>query len=50
MHQNGSLVPCELLPQWFWYGHNCKLTKKGKPDNFLPYLISQAEICSSVFV
>ena len=56
MHQNGSLAPCEIiftkfsetLPQSFWYGHNCKLTKKSKPDNFLSYLNNQAKICSYV--
>ena len=31
------------LPQWFRYGHNCKLTKKSTPENFLPFLSNQGE-------
>ena len=29
------------IPQWPRYGHNCKLTKKSTPENFLPYLNNQ---------
>ena len=42
----GSPVP---LPQWFRYGHNCKLTKKSMLENFPPYLNIQGENFSSVF-
>ena len=36
----GSPVP---LPQWFRYGHNCKLTSKSILENFPSYLESQTE-------
>ena len=36
----GSPVP---LPQWFRYGHNCKLTSKGMLENILSYLKSKTE-------
>ena len=31
------------LPQWFRYGHNCKLTSKSMLENFASYLESQTE-------
>ena len=36
----GSPTP---LPQWFRYGHNCKLTSKSMLENFPSYLESQTE-------
>ena len=37
-----------LFPQRFLFRYNCKLTKKSKPENFLPYL-NQGEKFSCIF-
>ena len=32
-----------LIRQWFQYGHNCKLTRKGIPENLPSYLNIKGE-------